>query len=74
EHMAQGGQRVPHTTMRLSKGPKNGLAGYSTINIRVFGDVNIVVVVDKLVVMKLRICNKSGQCQSQISANNPIFI
>ncbi|MHC4423345.1 MAG: hypothetical protein ACYS0C_06865, partial [Planctomycetota bacterium] len=61
EHMAQGGQRVPHTTMRLSKGPKNGLAGYSTINIRVFGDIFVVVVVDELVAVNLRICNKGGQ-------------
>lgn len=54
QHMRHGGERVPVCRMAVRKHPNNAVPGKAAIDVRVFLNVNLVIVIDELVPCGLR--------------------
>ena len=64
-HMGEPGERMPISGLGGCKGPNYGLAGESRLHVGIVGDVDIIVIVDKLMVFHLPVNTKDKYNQNQ---------
>jgi hypothetical protein len=62
-HVGKPGERMPISCLSGSKGPPYGFAGEPQLHLRVVGDVDIIVVVDKVMILHLPVNSKN--CYNQ---------
>ena len=64
-HVGEPGERMPISGPSCSKGPTSSFARQSRLHVRVVGDVDIIVVVDKLMILYLPVNSKDRYSQNQ---------
>ena len=69
-HMGKPGQRVPHRKVNVREGIPKTDPSQSFLNVPVLSDINIVVVIDKIVVDDLAV-NRNRKCYNQKTNQNP---